>query len=116
MATPIDPTKLVLEEIKKGDKVIIISNMHNLGNRLILGTVEHEPVNWTRISVRYFDQWIGELDKNGCSIGEWVVKQFLLTHLEKPTAKTCWELAVHYKRLALDFSDTFKQISKNQTK
>lgn len=102
---------LKLEEIQKGLKVIIRSNRHSLMKRDIIGIIEKEPQSWTHILVRYFDPQAGDLDENNDPKGDWVVKDFILTHLERATSEECAKMVRHYKRLALEFHDLYKEIT-----
>ena len=101
-------TAFKIEELVKGTKVLIIANRHRYEDHYILGTISETPKTWTKIMVRYFTSSGGDQDQNGNSEGEWVIKDFNQTHLEKPTKKTCLDFAKHYKRLALEFNEMYK--------
>lgn len=105
-----DPSKIDMSLPLKGRQVIIRANQYNLRNIDIVGVIEGEPESWIKIKVRYFDPFTGDLDDKGFPVGDFVVKDFIATHLEIPTQDVCLKLAHHYKRLALELNELRKQL------
>lgn len=101
-----------MDEIKRGTRVIIRNNKHNYANAGIIGEVVADPDFWTNILVRYFDPFCGEDDENGQYKGEFVTRKFVLTALEKPSPSYCLKMAQTYKRLALEFNELSKTLTR----
>jgi hypothetical protein len=105
-----DPSKLRYADAKVGERVIIRHNVHNMRSQDILGTVTKVGNNWTDVYVRYFEYSAGDVDESGNRSGDYVVRKFLTLHLERPTLLECRSMALHYKRLTLDFRDLMHEM------